>query len=407
MSFKFKKPLTSSRGAALITILGFSAVIITILQSVLFDSKAEHIAAQHKLNELRARYSARAGVELNMLRVLMYRQAQALVSNTPAANLARPYLDFLWQLPFVWPLPHSELQSDAEKQEIKKILNSSLLKLSGYNSIITPEDGKIDLNDLSSPIIYLQRFAFDTLLEILRSAVNEDKELKENYQDGDLIEIVNNLADWTDFDNNSRNGGNEQIIDEEKLPLNRAFISIEEIKKTPKVTEDIYNILKPHVTVYGSKGLNINYASAQTLSAMGFSEQSVEIILSRTQLGGASYSPFSDKKTFCQYMEEQALDICGALEAKYNTSDMLQFNTALHFRIESSGQSKESSYQAETLVFDAYRLSSYYREAVKTHKKLMKDDQNSKPPSPKKPDTQKINYNSNSPVFIMYWKENF
>ena len=412
MKLKFRNLIQSSRGAALITILGFSVVIFAILQSLLFDSKAEHISAQHNLNELRARYSARSGIEINLLRVMMYRQSQALIGDQSTSEFIRPYLDFLWNFPLMWPLPVLESQSQAEKDEVKALLNRSFLK-SGYNSIILPEDGKIDLNDLSSPIPYLQQFTFDMVLGLLNFTVENDKKLEDTYQSDDILEIVNNIADWTDPDNESRNGGSELTVEESKIPLNRSFIFLEEIKKVPKVTDQIYEILKSHITVYGSKGLNINYASAEVLQAFHFSDQAIEVILSRTQQGSLSYAPFSNKESFCHFMQEQALDICDALKTKYKTDEMLQFNTALHFRIESSGQSRKSSSQAETLIFDAYRLSGHYKKAIETHQKILKEERgeysnpNSRVQPPQKPHAQKINYNSASPVFIMYWKENF
>ena len=408
------RPLLSSRGAALITVLGFSVIIISILQSVLFDSKAEHISSQHKLNELRARYSARAGMEIGLLRVLMYRQARSLIGEKAATPMVRPYLDLLWSFPFTWPLPVSNIESTAEREEVKKLLDESSLKTS-YSITITPEDGKIDLNDLSSPIPYIQQFTFDTTLQLLNYAVENTESLESKYQPNDLLKIVNNIADWTDLDNESRNGGSEETLSENHSPLNRSFISIEEIKKVPKVEEDIYEVLKSHATVYGTKGLNLNYASPEILRALNLSDPIIEILLNRTQRESENYSPFASRKSFCEFMKTQYLDICDNLETKYKTSEMLQFNTALHFRIQSLGQSKNSLSKAETVIFDAYRLSAYYKKALQTHLKLLKSQDSESdgqrgvrsPHSPKKPESEKIRYNSSSPLFIMYWKENF
>ena len=407
------RPL-SSRGAALITVLGFSVIIISILQSVLFDSKAEHISSQHKLNELRARYSARSGMEISLLRVLMYRQAQSLIGDKASAPVIRTYLDLLWSFPFAWPLPISNIESEAEKEEIQKLLDESFLKAK-YSSTITPEDGKIDLNDLSSPIPHIQQFTFDITLQLLNYAVENTEGLEDKYQPNDLLKIVNNIADWTDIDNQSRNGGSEETLAENQLPINRSFISLEEIRKVPKVEEDIYKILKSHATVYGTKGLNLNYASPEILRALNLPNPIIEIILNRTQRESENYSPFANRKSFCEFMKTQALDICDSLETKYKTSEMLRFNTVLHFRIQSLGQSQNSLSKTEAIVFDAYRLSEYYKKALQTHLKLLKPEDSEpawqregrNPHSPKKSDSEKIHYNSSSPLFIMYWKENF
>ena len=77
---------------------------------------------------------------------------------------------------------------------------------------MSPVDGLLDVNELSSPLIYLREFTYLALLNLLSNAVQEKKELKDKYDISDLEEILNNLSDWTNLDGESQGGGSEELL---------------------------------------------------------------------------------------------------------------------------------------------------------------------------------------------------
>ena len=116
------------------------------------------------------------------------------------------------------------------------------------------------------------------------------------------------------------------------------------------------------------------------------------------------------------FLEDQGGDVCRVLEERYNTLEMLQFNTPLHFLIKSHGRFRQASSQVETLIYDANLALSNYQNAVEIHNKQIsgedEDQQNTAPGSssdsaakPKNKKKEKMKYKSFSPLFIMYWKE--
>jgi hypothetical protein len=54
-----------------------------------------------------------------------------------------------------------------------------------------------------------------------------------------------------------------------KRDVVEGFVSLEEIKEVPGVTEDIYRAVQPYLTVYGSGKVNVNTASPEVLTALG------------------------------------------------------------------------------------------------------------------------------------------
>ena len=279
-------------------VLGLSLIIAVILHRVLFASQVEYISSRNNFNHLRARYSARSAVELSLLRIRVFKEVQrALEGEKEQEALFKPYTDFIWRFPVVWPLPASEDLPESNKAVLQTVKKESFLKASYFTEIL-PEDGKIDLNNLASPINYLRDFTIDSLVNLLLYE-GERRELE--LDSGEIVKALFNIADWMDKDNDSRNGGSEETIDSNNPPLNRSFLFVEEMRSVPGVTEEIYSILAPYVSVYGTKGVNINYTTKTLLEAIGISEVLVEFVLARTQATSPDYKPFSQASEFCDF----------------------------------------------------------------------------------------------------------
>ena len=394
-------------------VLGLAFIISLILHRVLFDSQVEYISSRNNINSLRARYSARSSVELSLLRIRVFKEVQrALKGEKTQEAFFKPYADFIWRFPLAWPIPAPEDLPESDKKALQTTKQDSFLK-AAYFTEITPEDGKIDINNLISPMDYLRNFTLDSLVNLL---VIEGEKRELEIDSEEALKILLQVADWMDKDNVSQNGGDEDAIDPNNPPLNRSFLFVEEIKNVPEVTEEIYSILSPHVSVYGIKGININYATKPLLEAIGIYEGPAAFILSRTRVESPDYKPFSQTNEFCDFLWEQGGDLCQVLKERYNTLEMLQFNTPFHFLIKGLGNSKEAFSQVETLVYDANLGLWDYKQAVEVHNKQLSDtdenqnnlssddstDSTSKPKNQKK---EKMQYKSFSPLFIMYWKE--
>ena len=357
-------------GAALLVIVALFGMLMPLIQGVWLDSQLEYQFRRRHLNQMQARWNAHAGLGLSLLRLYIFKGIENSVPEK-WESLVRPVLDQIWLFPFMWPLPPSEDMLDSERDILQSLSQQSLLKGS-YSISIQAEDGLLDVNDLSSPLPFLRNFTYDSLFNLLWEALQEDEELKDQYTEKDVDEILNNLSDWTDLDNDSQNGGSEELIEEGRFPLNRSFISIEEIKKTPKVNLEIFEILKDHITTYGPKSLNINYAGEEVLSALKLSPALVEQILLRTQISSEYYEPFSSQEEFCNFIKEQDFDWCGEIKGIYQTLDMLSFGFPMAFRIRSHGEYRKQLAGLSALLYDLSSSALKYQKAVYQEEKRRK-----------------------------------
>ena len=379
--------IKNKSGVALLLIVAVSSLIMPFLQALWLDTQLDYQFRRHHLNKMQARWNAHAGIELSLLRLYIFK---GIESSAPQQweSLVRPVLDQLWFFPFMWPLSYTEDMLEGDKDTLEGLSGQSFIKGS-YSTSITVEDGKWDINNLSSPLLFLKDFSEFGLFKLLSNAIEEDEDLKDQYDEKEIQEIINNISDWTDLDNESQNGGSEELIEEGKLPLNRSFISIEELKKVPQVTSQIFEILKPHITTYGSKSLNINYATAEVLSSLDFSPALVEQILLRTQIGSEFYQPFTSKEEFCNFIREQSFDWCGELKSLFQTLDMLSFNFPMSFLIRSNGEYRGQLVELETLLYDLSSSAFNYQKAVYQEQERLKTEESA--------DVLKQNQDKNSP----------
>ena len=400
------------RGAALISVLALSALIVAVFPLILSDIQLEYAESRHDLNQLRAIYNARSAAELSLLRILIYKEAQKSLQRNQSklpeeakaviGSMIPSLLDMIWRAPVVWPLPTPEHLLESEKREMRKLTEESLIRGS-YLSQIKPEDGKVDINDLSSEVEPLQLFTYEILSDLLLLKEEEER----GYTKKEALQALDDLMDWIDLDQKKQDGGVEQSPEGTPFP-NRSLISMGEIQRIPGMTNLLYEALKPHITVYGSKGLNINYTHSALLQALGLPPELIEEILTRTNPSSKFYQRFKDAAEFCEWMKERGFDMCRTMEDHFHTKDLLQFNTPLHFRIQATGQFKTSIAKIKLLSYDANQTTAKYRTVLEAEKNYLNppppEDQSSSEQK-KKADPPPPPYKTPSPLLIMYWKE--
>ena len=85
--------------------------------------------------------------------------------------------------------------------------------------------------------------------------------------------VDNSVAiDWVDEDKESRNGGDERgrypDISSDFIPPNQPFKTVKEMHMVRGMQEMFYKILEGSFTIFGTKGVNVNYASKDVLMAL-------------------------------------------------------------------------------------------------------------------------------------------
>ncbi|MFO7734902.1 MAG: type II secretion system protein GspK [bacterium] len=140
------------------------------------------------------------------------------------------------------------------------------------------EDTKINLNNIS----YGTRNVVISMLEaIIEPDIYDflfvDNTSRREYVD--RMELIQNIVDWVDTDNERyddgekyRGGGDEQSLYDSFEPRvkvkNARFDTVDELRMIYGVTDVVYRLLKPYITIFSTGKININKASPRMIEAI-------------------------------------------------------------------------------------------------------------------------------------------
>lgn len=359
--------LGSEKGAALILALSATTLLLVIATEVMFETSVEYVVSSQSVNQVRAYWASRAGVEMSLLRIHIYRQALAL----GADKLPDPrILDEIWRQPFMWPPPVPPGVSMVDSDEIKKAVGASdltTLKVS-YFTTIEAEGAKVDINDLGSPSKIMAEAANRQLMQLFQNKMENDENFASRFRGFNFQEVVNNIADWIDPDDESRNGGSEKQLYSQRprsefLPPNQPLRTLAELHMVAGMTDELYDLLAPAITLYGGKGINVNQAGKEVFKAMGtaFTDERIERILADRQ--DPKRGPFKDEEDFVQYLS--SIGIGGnPFDLGDGAKVPLVFEPETMFRVRSTGKAGQTQSDIVAIVYDADKVRSRLEKAL-------------------------------------------
>lgn len=358
---------SSQRGSAILLAMFTTTFVIFLATEVSQQTIMEYLASSTEVKKVQARTTAQACMRLNLLRIKAYQQAaRSLGDVIPDMSM----LDMIWSFPLSWPPTLPGEISNFDSSTINKTVGGSLMKHQ-FVSEISAEGGKIDINDLGSPSDGLREKTRQQLLQRLQSRVLDGEDVfADRYSNFNFEELVNNIADWIDDDQESLNGGGERSyygdIDNDFIPPNRSFKTVEELHMVAGMTDEIYQELIPHITLYGVKGINVNQADRDVLLSLltNYSPQVADEVVSEIlkrrsspELGG----PFKDEKEFMGFLS-------GYIDSSsFNDEEdkvPLFFGAELNFRINCIGVVGKMTTEIEAVVYDTDSIKTRLQSAL-------------------------------------------
>ncbi len=425
-------PKSNQKGMALIMVLSTIIFIILLIQETAFETQIEYRSAVAELNSLRAYYAAKAGMEVSLLRVNTYVKLNKKYKDK--LKSFRAYTDLIWKLPFIWPPPVMKDMDHIGSTELLKLREDSFMQTS-FMTTIDPENSRIDINDLASPIPSLRKWTFQVLYRLIYLLQAQDKRLADAMSTQDTAEILQNIKDWVDPDTHrgtQTSLSESQLYDEEGYPPNRSFVTVEELNQVKGMSDILYTAIEPFITVYGEKGININTAPVELLQAL-HDEFPVELAEEITTLTLNPAIPFLfTPATFSTFlmengMEELEQDLFPeqpeAQPKNEESISYIRFDAPHNFRIKSIGIAGTSQKTIKATYFSTSKFITLFNDSMKEEKKReekrisRRDSQNQgldntptkntpKPDTADRP-TPSRNSDQNLAPTIIYWKESF
>ena len=380
--------MKNQRGVALFTAL--VGILLMVVLAVEFSKEAiiEYRSASNAVHRLQAYYAAKAGVELSLLRIKLFKSAMAKVGDSLGDQ--KSLLDQIWQMPFQWP---PELPVEASKSledQIQETTKQSLMK-SSYVTVIEPEGQKINLPLVLSPSQKISDFIKEQLFRVFSGKLENDPGFQDRYDENSIRTLIHNIIDWMDEDDVSLNGGAESNYYEGKEPSlwppQRIFYSLGEMRLVAGMNEELFSILKDQVTLYGVQGVEINFLSKEVF--LSLHPEMTEETYEDFELYKEQNGHFIDLESFLSFLEDQGFE----LEELKASNLPLIFDSPANFRIYSTGISRNFSQSIEAVVVDKDSLKRQFIKGFKAH--YLKEEKTKK----------KTSSTSSGNSTIVYWRE--
>lgn len=375
------RTLKNNRGSAIMFSLFLMSLLVFIAFEVSYDTVVEYENSLNSVRKVQAYYAAKACTDLSLLRIKAYQQAarSGIAKSLPDPSM----LDMIWNFPLSWPIVAPSGVSESDKDSFKNATKASTFKHQ-FNSKISSESGKIDINDLASPSEGIRKKTKQQIMDLFNSKIREQNDWGKKYSNFQFDKLINNIGDWIDPDRDSQNGGDEGSfytdLRNNYIPPNEPFKTMEELHMVYMMDDEIYNVLAPQITLYGGKGININYADKDLLMSLDIrltKDVAAEILKRRNDpnLGG----PFRDEKDFIGFLGQFGISAQNFNEDKVP----LYFDNEINFYVSCIGLVGKISTEILSVVFDFQKVQS------RLSSQISKDPSNQPPPGSFNPDVCK------------------
>jgi len=342
-----RKP--KQKGVAIISAVFIITLIVWIASELTYETTVEYSIHARSVQKLQAYYTARSGIELSLLRLMIYKNAKAQFGSQLGAQSA--LLNMIWSFPLVWPPVVGEDVSVVDKDTLNEAVEASTLKGS-FMANIFDEGSKLDINDLGSPSEKIRELTHLRLSQLLQEQIIFDRDFADNNRNTPIENLLVHIRDWVDPDQQSTIGGDERSFypnANQLWPPNRSFRSLDELQYVATMTPSIFDFLKNKVTVYGQKAINPNTASTEILSSLDITMTSeiVSKLISRRdniQLGG----PYQNAEDFWGF----ANSLGARVTAEKQADIPMIFDNVMSFRVRSSAEYKGNHHTIEIVVWD-------------------------------------------------------
>lgn len=302
-----------SDGIALFIVLAAVALLSVLITEFTYIAQINQRIAYDAQDQLKVHYLAKSALKLSLLRLKVYQNVKTLSASmggggnpgaAPAGGagggkglVPKQLLDKIWSFPFVYPIPANlPGLTPGQRDSISKFQKDSSLE-GNFQAFIESESAKYNLNLILAPFAPkapssspsptpASRVGYGNqpspsptpgfnpddarqslaqyFTDILNQKFEHDTDFADGYREFKIEELMYNIYAWADRTYQRPTSGNTDYV-----PLKQApFYSVTELHMISPITDELYNLFTPTLTVQPTPGINVNTMTEFTLRAL-------------------------------------------------------------------------------------------------------------------------------------------
>lgn len=335
----------NQKGLVMVVVLSTIAFLIIIIQEIAFDTEVELKHGVSRYQKLKSYYSAKSGMELSLLQLMIYKRLSTQVKKLPpiVASQAHLYLHQLWQRPVKFPPDIPEELSDTKKSTIQNTINVSMFKDQSYKVHVESEGSKLHLYDLSSPISALRNWTRSVLYRLLINIRDKHSLIADTYNTNQVQEIVNTI---------------DQVFNPSHSLSQNPIMNLDDLAHIKGIPPEWIELMKPYVTIHGESGIHFLFAPDLLLLSLhdNLTKEAIQNMRANLQNQARYFLDIQSLQSFFNEMGWSFMEDYFVKTSRNPPLAQLVFNTNApqNFTIRSQGFSGNTSQGMQATLFDPH-----------------------------------------------------
>ena len=294
----------NKKGQAMLLVLASIVVITVMIVEMTYNARiASSMSANYK-DEVAAEYLAKSSANVALLRLAIVRKIKTF--QTGGFTIPPDVISMIISMPFMFPPPSEMLAMIGIGKELdlglKEMLNkiktdTNISKVGRFDHTIVGMDSKININMVPSSEDSVTTFK-EQMKNLYATRVLSDESFGHRYSMEDFETLLNNIIDWIDPDNESRNGGDETRSYDRKdpsyKPRNAPIPTLSELHMIDGMNDELFDMITPMLTVFSSGSINVNKMSDDMWKTIDnrLTDEEIKAIREKLDVEG----PFANEK---------------------------------------------------------------------------------------------------------------
>lgn len=337
-----------------------SVVILSlIIVELNYNTRISSAISGNYRDETAAYYLARSSVNVALLRIGIASKAKSF--EIGGFKLPAEVISLIIILPFIFPPPLELLAmtgsaEDADlgmKDTVEKIKTDTNIASVGYfDHNISSMDTALNINAITLSENSISAFK-EQMKSYYVSKVQKDESFAHRWPVEKYDRVLNNIIDWIDTDTSSRNGGDENIVYQKKLPAYKTrdyFIpTLTELHMVDEMDDEMFDFIAPMVSIFSSGSINMNHATAEMWKSIDdrLSDEEIKALMEKILVEGAFASEQELRTWIGKNTKIPAADF-NPLKIPFAFEDE-------NFRIEATGHSGRVSKKIICYISETYK----------------------------------------------------
>jgi len=348
----------NKKGMAMLLVLTSIVVITVIIVEMTYNSRIASTMSANYKDEVAAEYLAKSSANVALLRLAIVRKIKTF--QTGGFTIPPDVISMIISMPFMFPPPSEMLAMIGIGKELdlglKEMLNkiktdTNISKVGRFDHTITGLDSKININMVPSNEDSVNTFK-EQMKNLYASKVLSDESFGHRYSMEDFETLLNNMVDWIDPDNESRNGGDETRSYDRKdppyKPRNAPMPTLSELHMIDGMNDELFELISPMLTVFSSGSINVNKISDDMWKTIDnrLTEEDIKAIKEKLDVIG----PFANEKELRTWIGQNTK----IPATEFNPLKITLAFDDENFKIEATGYSGKVSKKIVCYVSNSY-----------------------------------------------------